>query len=73
MSKKLTPWFPGSAHPTRSGVYERMNPKSPKSYSYFEGGIWYGYTGRIDAEGSISYGKSDYQQWKWRGLAAKKP
>lgn len=69
--RKLTPWFPGTVKPARSGVYERRNGQGCRWYSMWASGRWWGNWATV-ARASNRWEYTGFSGvLQWRGLAAK--
>jgi len=67
---KLTQWHSGDVKPVHEGVYE-IGDKIP-TFQYWNGEFWC--VRGDDIKGAINgvmFGKSYFQNYKWRGLAVK--
>jgi hypothetical protein len=67
MSGKLTPWFPGSIKPVRTGVYQQM-AKGVIGYQLWTGSYW----SLWHQSASVAAQCKDYSWFQndpWRGLA----
>lgn len=64
---ELTPWFPSSVNPRKTGVYQRMDEHSKIYYSKYThaGWCWLAFTADV-AESSNAV--SQFQSLPWRGL-----
>lgn len=70
MSQKLTPWFPESVAPSRSGVYQTQYKDDPPGFSFWSGRAW-SMTGCNVAHAMIcaKYESGLAHKKRWRGLA----
>ena len=74
MSKKMTPWFPSSIKPVRSGVYKVFTPNNlANKYSYFDKKGWRLCSASIkeaknDSSFEASFSSMYLASSKWRGF-----
>lgn len=72
MSKKLTPWFPGSVKPVHVGIYMLMDGLGERiGYQHWNGSWWSCWTPSIEdaAIAKFTSAHAECQNYKWRGLA----
>ncbi len=66
---KLTPWFPGTVKPVRSGVYQRKYSSGKFLYCYWNGHHFECAARTIEDSLNGFMGTSMTQNLPWRGVA----